>query len=248
MAESGWRNGAQGLSGSQPGSWNDTALDAPARTAMATQFLGQVYSWMAGGLALSGATAMAVLSSEPLLQATWEHRTFLIVMELLTVIGFSALLPKMSASMAAAAFLFYASLTGVTFAPLLLAYTSSSVANVFFVTAGTFTGMAVYGTVTKRDLTSMGSFMTMGLIAILIAAVVNLFLASSALQFAVSLLGAVIFIGLTAYDVQRFKQMGYMGFADATQQRKAALSGALNLYLDFINLFLSLLRLFGSRR
>jgi FtsH-binding integral membrane protein len=94
----------------------------------------------------------------------------------------------------------------------------------------------------------MGSFMFMGLIAIVIAAVVNLFLQSSALQFAVSLLGAVIFIGLTAYDVQRFKQIGYQGFANAADQRKAALTGALNLYLDFINLFLSLLRLFGSRR
>ncbi len=248
MAEFGWRGGMQGVDSARQDGWDQAALDAPARTAMATKFLGQVYSWMAGGLALSGAMAMAVLSSEPLLQATWEHRTFLIILELLTVIGFSALLPRMSASMAAAAFLFYASLTGVTFAPILMAYTSSSVANVFFVTAGTFTGMAAYGAVTKRDLTSMGSFMTMGLIAIVIAAVVNLFLASSALQFAVSLLGAVIFIGLTAYDVQRFKQMGYLGFADASQQRKAALSGALNLYLDFINLFLSLLRLFGSRR
>ncbi len=236
-----------GFNGRQ-GAWGAGDIEVQARTEMSTRFLGQVYSWMAGGLALSGAAAMAVVSSPALLEATWNMRTFLIILELLTVIGFSALLPRMSAAMAAGAFLFYAGLTGVTFAPLLLAYTSSSVANVFFVTAGTFTGMAAYGAATKRDLTSMGSFMFMGLIAIVIAAIVNLFLQSSALQFAVSLLGAVIFIGLTAYDVQRFKQIGYQGFANAADQRKAALTGALNLYLDFINLFLSLLRLFGSRR
>lgn len=228
--------------------WGAGSIETQARTELSTRFLGQVYSWMAGGLALSGFAALAVVSSPALLESTWRMRTPLIIVELLTVLGFTALLPRMSAAVAAGAFLFYAGLTGVTFAPLLLAYTASSVANVFFVTAGTFTAMAAYGAITKRDLTSMGSFMFMGLIAIVIAAVVNLFLQSSALQFAVSLLGAVIFIGLTAYDVQRFKQLGYQGFASAGDQRKAALTGALTLYLDFINLFLSLLRLFGNRR
>lgn len=236
-----------GFKGSQT-SWGAGSIEVQARAEMSTRFMGQIYGWMAGGLALSGAAALAVVSSPALLQATWSMRTLLIVLELITVIGFTALLPRMSAAVAAGAFLFYAGLTGVTFAPILLAYTSSSVANVFFVTAGTFTGMAAYGAATKRDLTGMGSFMIMGLIAIVIAAVVNLFLQSNALQFAVSLLGAVIFIGLTAYDVQRYKQLGYQGFANAGDQRKAALTGALNLYLNFINLFLSLLRLFGSRR
>lgn len=228
--------------------WGASSIEAQSRSELSTRFMGQIYGWMAGGLALSGAAALAVVSSPALLEATWNMRTLLIVLELITVIGFSALLPRMSAAVAAGAFLFYAGLTGVTFAPILLAYTSSSVANVFFVTAGTFTGMAAYGAATKRDLTSMGSFMFMGLIAIVIAAIVNLFLQSSALQFAVSLLGAVIFIGLTAYDVQKFKQIGAQGFASVGDQRKAALSGALTLYLDFINLFLSLLRLFGNRR
>ena len=223
-------------------------LQTTARGEMAARFMNQVYAWMGGGLALSGGIAMAVLSSPALLESAVRLFLPLIVLELVTVIALSALIKRMSATTAAGAFLFYAALNGLTFAPILLMYTGASVAQVFFVTAGTFTAMAVVGAVTKKDLSGMGAFLMMGLIAIVIAAVVNLFVGSSALQFAISLLGALIFTGLTAYDVQKFKQLGYMGFSNPEQRRKTALIGALNLYLDFINLFLSLLRLFGSRR
>ena len=229
--------------------WGQTAdLQAAARTDMAARFMNQVYGWMAGALAVSGVIAMTVLSSEALVSAAIRLYIPLIIAELLVVVALSALVQRMSATVAAGAFLFYAALTGVTFAPILLLYTGASVANVFFVTAGTFTSMAVFGAVTKRDLTGMGSFLMMGVVAILIAAVVNLFLASNALQFAISLVGALVFTGLTAYDVQKFKSLGYMGFSNPEQRRKTALIGALNLYLNFINLFLSLLRLFGGRR
>ncbi|MBM4342026.1 MAG: Bax inhibitor-1/YccA family protein [Deltaproteobacteria bacterium] len=232
-----------------PRPWSQAGeLEVAARTELAARFMNQVFGWMAGGLALSGGLAMAVASSEPLMQAALRLYLPLVILELVVVLAFSALINRMSAAVAAGAFLFYAALTGVTFAPLLLIYTGASVANVFFVTAGVFTSMAVYGAVTKRDLTSIGSFLMMGVLAILIASVVNLFLASSAVQFAVSVLGALIFTGLTAYDVQQFRKLGYLGFSNPEQRRKAALRGALNLYLDFINLFLNLLRLFGSRR
>ena len=233
----------------QPKPWGAPAdLEVTARGEMAARFMNQVYAWMAGGLALSGGVATAVLSSDTLLEAA--HRLYLplIIAELVLVIGLSAMLNRLSATLAATGFLFYAALTGVTFAPILLRYTGASVANVFLVTAGTFTGMAVFGAVTKKDLTSFGGFLIMGVWAILLAGIVNMFLANNALQFAISALGALIFTGLTAYDVQQFKRMGYMGFSNPEQRRKVALIGALNLYLDFINIFLSLLRLFGSRR
>jgi FtsH-binding integral membrane protein len=232
----------------QGGNFGHSDVEVRARTEMSTRFLNQVYAWMAGGLALSGAVATALFSSEQWLLTVASWMWPLVILELVVVMAFSAMLPRMSAAVAAATFLFYAALNGVTLAPLLLVYTSQSVAQVFFVTAGTFAAMAVYGATTKRDLTSMGSFMVMGLWAIVIAGIVNIFMRSSALGFAVSLLGAVIFIGLTAYDVQKFKALGYMGFRDGAERRKAALVGALHLYLDFVNLFLSLLRLFGNRR
>ncbi len=229
--------------------WSQTGeLEASARTQLAARFMNQVFAWMAGGLALSGGLALTVASSEGLMQAALRLYLPLVIVELLVVIALSAFVNRMSATVAAGAFLFYAALTGVTFAPLLLLYTGASVANVFFVTAGVFTSMAVYGAVTKRDLTGVGSFLMMGVIAILIAGIVNLFLASNALQFAISVLGALIFTGLTAYDVQQFRRLGYLGFSNPEQRRKMALIGALNLYLDFINLFLNLLRIFGSRR
>ncbi len=237
----------QDLQAARPWS-QDGELEASARTQMAARFMNQVFGWMAGGLALSGGLALTVASSEPLMQAALRLFIPLIVVEFVVVIALSAAIERMSATVAAGAFLFYSALTGVTFAPLLLIYTGASVANVFFVTAATFTAMAAYGAVTKRDLTGVGSFLIMGVFAILIAGVVNIFLGSNALQFAISVVGALIFTGLTAYDVQKFRSLGYLGFSNPEARRKAALRGALNLYLDFINLFVNLLRIFGSRR
>lgn len=223
-------------------------LETSARTDMAVRFMNQVFGWMAGGLAVSGATAWYLSQNEALMLSALKLFVPLIIVELVVVVALSAAIKRMSATVATGAFLFYALLNGITLSPVLLAYTGASVANVFFVTAGTFTAMAIIGATTRRDLTSMGGFLLMGLIAIILASVVNFWLQSTALQFACSAIGALIFTGLTAYDVQVFRKAGYMGFSNPEQRRKTAIIGALNLYLDFINLFLNLLRLFGSRR
>ncbi len=223
-------------------------VEAQGRALQASRFINEIYAWMAGGLTLSGAVAWSVLSSDALLQTALSWFVPLIVVELVTVIALSAAIRRMSAAAASVSFLFYALLNGLTLAPILLLYTKASVANVFFVTAGSFAGLAAYGAVTKRNLTAMGSFFMMGLWALILASVVNLFVHSGGLSFAVTVVGALVFAGLTAYDVQRFKSIGFQGFATPGERHKAALIGALNLYLDFINLFLNLLRLFGNRR
>ncbi|MFP5213214.1 MAG: Bax inhibitor-1/YccA family protein, partial [Acidobacteriota bacterium] len=139
-------------------------------------------------------------------------------------------------------------LNGVTFSAIFIAYTKSSIASTFFVTAGTFAAMSIYGYTTKKDLTSWGSFLFMGLVGILIASLVNLFFQSPAIYWVVTYLGVVIFVGLTAYDTQNIKLMAQQGFGDEEMGRRASIIGALRLYLDFINLFLMLLRIFGDRR
>jgi hypothetical protein len=145
-------------------------------------------------------------------------------------------------------FLFYSALSGVTFASIFLIYTSSSIASAFFVAAGTFGAMSVYGYVTKRDLSGWGSFLFMGLIGIVIASVVNIFMQSPIIHYVTSYVGVLVFVGLTAYDTQKIKRIGAAGFADGESRHKAAIIGALHLYLDFINLFLMLLRIMGDRR
>jgi len=235
---------------SQPvgfGRATETAEHA-GRSAMSVKFMNQVFGWMAGGLAASGAVSYAVLSNDALLQTVSGWMLPLIILELVVVFGLSAALHKMSSMAAAGAFLFYSALNGLTMGVILAMYTGASVANVFFVTAGTFAAMATIGATTKRDLTGMGSFLMMGVIAILIASVVNFFVGSGALNWAISVLGALIFTGLTAYDAQRFKRLGYSGFATEREAGQMAIRGALNLYLDFVNMFLFMLRLFGDRR
>lgn len=229
--------------------WNNTGdIEHAARTDMAARFANRMFGWMAGGLALSGVVAAAVLNSQELLLGVASWFRGLLFLELAMVIGFSALLRRMNFATAAASFLSYAAVNGLTLGLVVSLYTGESVANTFFVTAGTFGFMAFLGATTKRDLTSFGSFLLMGVVALILASVVNIFLQSSAVQWAVSGLGALIFTGLTAYDVQRFQKLGYMGFHSKEEEGKAALVGALNLYLDFINLFLMLLRFFGGRR
>jgi FtsH-binding integral membrane protein len=228
--------------------WGSSDIDHANRTALAASFMNQVFGWMAGGLALSGAIAWTVLGSESLLQVAWSLRRPRVIAELVLVFALSAMLHKLSATAAAAGFLLFSALNGMTLAPVLMGYTGASVANVFFVTAGTFTAMAFIGTVTKKDLSGIGSFLMMGVIAILIASVVNMFIGSGGLNFAVSVLGALIFTGLTAVDAQRFRKLGWSGFSTQRDASQWAIRGALNLYLDFINMFLFLLRLFGNRR
>ena len=154
---------------------------------------------------------------------------------------------NMSASRAQTMFWVFAVLMGLSLSTIFLQYTGASIARVFFITASTFGAMSIYGYTTKRDLTGMGSFLMMGLIGIIIASIVNMFMQSPALYFAISILGVLIFVGLTAYDTQKIKNM-YNAYDTAESSSKKAIMGALTLYLDFINLFIMLLRLFGQRR
>ena len=216
-----------------------------AGRADAATFMGRVYRWMAVGLGLTGIVAMGTASSPSLLRALVLNRPVfygLMIGELILVFAFSAVARRASFMTAAAMFLAYAALSGVTFSVIFLVYTGESIASVFFVTGGAFAGMSVYGTLTKRDLTSWGSFLMMGLIGVVIAGVVNIFLRNDAMGFIISCCSVVIFTGLTAYDTQKLRAVAEDG------NDNMALQGALMLYLDFINLFLALLRLFGRRR
>ena len=159
----------------------------------------------------------------------------------------SARINKMSISKAQTTFWIFSAIMGLSLASLFIEFTHSSIARVFFITAGTFAAMSLYGYTTKKDLTRLGGFLFMGLIGIIIASLVNIFIGSSALQFAISVIGVLVFVGLTAYDTQRIKNMYYEGDSENIASKKA-LMGALRLYLDFINLFILLLQLFGQRR
>ena len=156
---------------------------------------------------------------------------------------------RMQASTMQALFWLFSAVMGLSLASIFLVYTGASIARVFFITAGTFAAMSIYGYTTQRDLSGMGSFMMMGLIGIIIASLVNLFIASSALQFAISVIGVIVFTGLTAWDTQRIKEMYFeIDYSDGQMAGKTAIMGALSLYLDFINLFMMLLQLLGARR
>jgi len=214
-------------------------------------FMQRVYIWMAGGLALTGFIAYYTAQSPSLMpliaQNPWIFYGILIA-ELAIVIAMSALVNKISSTAAGGLFIVYSALTGFVFSTLFLVYTQESIAQVFFITAGMFGGMSVFGFVTRRDLTGWGSFLMMGLFGIIITMVVNIFLRSPAISYAVSILGVFIFLGLTAYDTQKLKRMALQNPEAVTRSEKPAIYGALTLYLDFINLFLMLLRLFGNRR
>jgi len=223
---------------------------APATTA-ASSFFPQVYGWMTAGLGLTAMVALLTISSESMLGMIFGNKMVffgLIFGELGLVIALSAAINRISASAATLMFLLYSALNGVTFAAIFMIYTRGSIASTFFVAAGTFAAMSVYGRVTKRDLTGWGSFFFMGLIGIIIASVVNIFLHSEMLYWITSYIGVFVFVGLTAYDTQKIKKIGQAGFADGESRQKAAILGALRLYLDFINLFLMLLRVMGNRR
>lgn len=215
------------------------------------RFMVRVYNWMGGGLALTGAMAWFTSTNETVLNLLVTQPILFIVLllvELGLVFYLAARVMQMSASQASGVFFLYASLNGVTLAPLFLLYTSTSLASTFAVTAGMFGAMSFYGYTTKKDLTSWGSFLFMGLIGIIIASVVNWFLKSSALYWIVTYAGILIFVGLTAYDTQKIKEMNILGNEGTDEDTKEAIRGALSLYLDFINLFIMLLRVMGDRR
>ncbi len=212
------------------------------------EYMLRVYNYMASGLALTGAVAYAVAQNETLLQVIYG--TPLIWVVFLAPIGLvlllSARLHKMSVAAVQGTFWVFATLMGVSLASIFLVYDLPSIARVFFITAGTFGAMSLYGYTTTRDLTGWGSFLFMGLIGIIIASVVNMFMASSALHFAISVIGVLVFTGLTAYDTQKIKEM-YVESDSTAVASKKSIMGALRLYLDFINLFIMLLHLFGRR-
>jgi FtsH-binding integral membrane protein len=222
----------------------------------------KVYNFMSSGLLLTGFIALiffklsvnvapdgSLLSFKPLGEKLFFSGFKWVVMlaPLAVVFYMSARINKMSASAAQTTFWVFASLMGVSLSSIFLNFTGTSITRVFFITAGTFGAMSIYGYTTKRDLTKFGSFLMMGLIGIIIASVVNIFMKSSMMYFIISILGVLIFVGLTAYDTQKIKNM-YAASDTGELMGKKAVMGALTLYLDFINLFIMLLRLFGQRR
>jgi len=207
----------------------------------------QVYAWMGAGLTVTATMALITLSSPAILNAIVGNRLLffgLMIGELALVFTLSGAINRMSASTATLIFIAYSALNGVTLSVVALVYTANSIASTFVITAGMFGAMSVYGYATKRDLTSWGSFLFMGLIGVVIASVVNIFVGSSTVSWVISGIGVIVFTGLTAYDTWKIKELAAQG----TEGRKPAILGALTLYLDFINLFLMLLRFTGSRR
>ena len=212
------------------------------------KYMLSVYNYMVSGLALTGIVALLVVSSPTALQMIFGTPLKWVVMlaPLGFVFFFAAKIHSMKASTAQAVFWVFAVLMGLSMSSIFVAYTGTSIARVFFITAGTFAAMSLYGYTTKKDLSGFGSFLIMGLIGIVIASLVNIFLESSALHFVISVVGVLVFTGLTAYDTQRIKEI-YNAYDASDVQSKKAIMGALNLYLDFINLFIMLLSLFGNR-
>jgi FtsH-binding integral membrane protein len=212
-------------------------------------FLRGVYSWMAAGLAITAATAWFVAATPAIVYAIVTNRVLfwgIVIAQLGIVFGLSARVQSLSASTASLLFIVYSALTGLTMSVILLAFTGQSVATTFVVTAGMFGGLALYGTATRRDLSGLGSFLFMGLIGVVLASIVGMFWQSDALQFVISFIGVIVFTGLTVYDAQRLKAMALA--TPAGQIGSYQIVGALTLYLDFVNLFLFLLRFTGSRR
>lgn len=230
---------------------SETLYQSGRAVAAQGEFIRRVFNWMALGLATTALVALYTASSPALLEMIFGNSLLffgLIIGQLGLVIVLSAAINRLQASTATLLFFVYSALTGLTLSMIFLVYTRASIASTFFVTAGTFGVMSLYGYTTQRDLTSWGSFLFMGLIGIILASVVNIFLHNETIYWVVTYAGILIFVGLTAYDTQTLKQMAARGFADEEVERKSAVMGALRLYLDFINLFLMLLRVMGNRR
>lgn len=216
------------------------------------EFVRSVYNWMAVGLGLTGFVAYYVAHSPSLVRLIFQNQILffgLIIAELALVFTLSARVNKMQASTATALFVIYSALNGATLSFIFLVYTASSITSTFFICGGTFVACSIYGWTTKRDLTSIGGFLMMGLIGIIIASLVNMFFRSAGMSMIISYIGVIVFVGLTAYDTQHLKTMAVTqpDGLETGVVRKGAILGALKLYLDFINLFLMLLRIFGNR-
>lgn len=213
-------------------------------------FMSRVYGWMFLGLLITALVALYTAASPSAMQLIRANPMILlglIIGELAMVVFLSVRVAKLSSATATTIFLVYSALNGVTLSLIFWVYTRESISSTFFVTAGTFGAMSAYGYATRRDLTSLGSFCLMGLIGLIIASLVNFFLGSAMIYWITTYIGIIVFVGLTAYDTQKIKNLS-TGHAGTEEDRKGAIMGALALYLDFINLFLMLLRLFGRRR
>lgn len=217
-----------------------------------TEFINRVFGWMTAGLAVTALVAwyLAAYHTSTIVKIG-RGMWLIILLEILLVTGLSAAIRTISPLMALLGFIFYAALNGVTLSVIFLAFESSSIAATLFVTSGTFGAMGLYGWLTKRDLTTIGNLCFMGLLGIIIASIVNIFLHNAMADMVISWLGVLIFVGLTAYDTQKIKVLAIAageGEISGDDRCKFAVLGALQLYLDFINLFLYLLRIFGRRR
>lgn len=228
---------------------NSRAIDRPTAFAM---LMRKVYTWMALALALTGLTAYYCAYNTNIVYAIATNQLLfwgLIIAEFAAVFYLSARIERMSFATAGIVFLIYSVLNGVFFSTIFLAYTLGSIASTFFITAGTFGAMSLVGYFIKKDLSALGRFLMMALIGLIIATVVNIFIQSSGLMWICTYAGVLIFSGLTAYDTQKIKQMFLMHGAEMNESTmKLALMGSLTLYLDFINLFIYLLRIFGDRK
>ena len=237
--------------GSQP-RWTDRSAATQVDIDVGLRdYMLRIYNYMASGLALTGIVAyVAAMGGSDSFIAHIYH-TPLMWLVILAPLGLVMLLSfginRLSATAAQGIFWVYAGLMGLSLSTVFLVYTGESIASVFFITAGTFAAMSLYGYTTRRDLSQLGAFLFMGLIGIIIASVVNIFVASSALHFAISVIGVLVFTGLTAYDTQSIKEMYFEGDGYEIAGKKAVM-GALRLYLDFVNLFMMLVQLLGVRR
>ncbi len=240
------------MSWNQP-SWNQSSIPSPELVSMSDErvgaFLSKVYGWMFLGLLIAAVTAFAVASSPAILELIFLNRLVfwaLLIAQLGLVFYLSARVDKLAPATAAGFFILYSALTGVTSSVVLLIYTPASITTTFIITAGMFGATAVFGTVTKRSLAGLGQFLFMGLIGLILAMIVGIFWQNDMLQFVISVVGVLVFTGLTAWDAQRLKQLAVA--LPAERLGAYAVVGALSLFLDFINLFFFLLRFTGSRR
>ncbi len=211
-------------------------------------YLTKVYGWMVGGLFTTALVGGIIVSDQQIMMDVLSYRWILIIAQFGLVIALSGFIEKMNTITAMGSFLLYSALNGLTLSALLLIYSETAIVTSFLSSAGMFGAMSLYGAITKKDLSGIGSFMFMGLIGIILASIVNMFLGSDALSFAISIIGVLVFTGLTAYDTQKIKESAELEFHGSEIATKVAILGALSLYLDFINLFIFTLRLLGGRR
>lgn len=229
---------------------NEISAPRELDKSVAATFMRSVYYWMAGALTITGLTAMLVANSPAMMELIFSSSALvwgLLIGELVLVMILSAAINRLSFSTATLLFIIYSALNGVTLSCIFVLYTKESIASTFFITAGMFVALALYGTVTKKDLSGIGRFLFMTLIGLIIASIVNIFMQSTMLYWITTAAGVVIFAGLTAYDAQKIQQIAAEAVEINESTQKVALLGALSLYLDFINLFLYLLRIFGRR-